>query len=417
MRKIITFLGVNLQRDRDTKALTATTYRHNDQDYKGFVFAQALYQFCEFDEMLVCMTDKARKDAWDVLLASGEAPELVDDRVRDISIATGWNTDEMWKIFETIVQHVDEGDEVIFDITHSLRSLPFLVFLFAAYLKKAKNVSIQAIYYGAFELARDNGGVAPVIDLSSFVGMLDWLTATDRFTATGDGQLLAGLIRDEMASATEMSAVPDEKRMGGHLERSADAIENISLALALTRPDEVIKAAKTLNQAMTEATKSLNTKVKPFSLVKGQVQSAYGQFAIADRQDTKASLAKQFDMIKWYLDRQQIMQAVTLTREWVISVYCWRFETDGREKVTQALNNLRFADVEDIRDRDRNEYDAAVRAEVNIAVIKRMWRETTLIRNQIAHCGMSGHHQAEDLKQRAFDLYPEIELEIAALLR
>jgi hypothetical protein len=58
-----------------------------------------------------------------------------------------------------------------------------------------------------------------------------------------------------------------------------------------------------------------------------------------------------------------------------------------------------------------------VRAEVNIAAVKRMWRETTMIRNQIAHCGMSGHHQAEDLKQRAITLYPELEMEIAVLLQ
>lgn len=153
MRKIITFLG-------DRGALQ-TTYSYNGNLYVGGVFAEALRQFCQYDTMLVCVTEKAKENTWSVLEA------LADPCIKPIDIPTGRTTDEMWQTFKIITEYVDENDRVIFDITHGLRSLPFLVFLFAAYLKAAKNVTIEAIYYGALELGNSRNGIpAPVIDLS-----------------------------------------------------------------------------------------------------------------------------------------------------------------------------------------------------------------------------------------------------------
>ena len=166
--KIITFLG---------KYPRETIYSHSARTYKGQVFAEALHQFCEYDTMLVCVTEEAKATTWPLLEA------LRDERIKPIDIPTGRTTEEMWETFKIITQYVDEDDRVIFDITHGLRSLPFLVFLFAAYLKAAKNVTIAAIYYGAPELSDTPNNVpAPVIDLSEFVSMIDWITATNQFT-------------------------------------------------------------------------------------------------------------------------------------------------------------------------------------------------------------------------------------------
>ncbi|MBW4591252.1 hypothetical protein G7B40_021330 [Aetokthonos hydrillicola Thurmond2011] len=52
MRQIITFLGLYPRE---------TTYSFEDKTYKGEVFAEALRQFCDYDSMLVCVTDEAKK--------------------------------------------------------------------------------------------------------------------------------------------------------------------------------------------------------------------------------------------------------------------------------------------------------------------------------------------------------------------
>ena len=183
MKKVITFLGTKRQ---------ATQYSLGNQIYTGDVFAQALRQFLEFDQMLVFVTARARSEVYPVLEALG------DDRIIPVDIPIGENADEMWEIFEKLTSQIDDGDEVSFDITHGLRSIPFLVFLAAAFLKSAKQVTIEGIYYGASELRQDSEGnsrPAPIIDLSEFVTLLDWLNASEQFREFGNASELARQLR------------------------------------------------------------------------------------------------------------------------------------------------------------------------------------------------------------------------------
>ena len=59
MIKIITFLG--------DRGAMETKYKFQDKVYTGGIFAEALHQFCEYDQMLVCVTEKAKANTWSVL--------------------------------------------------------------------------------------------------------------------------------------------------------------------------------------------------------------------------------------------------------------------------------------------------------------------------------------------------------------
>ena len=332
--KIITFLG---------KYPRETIYSHSNRTYKGQVFAEALHQFCEYDTMLVCVTEEAKATTWPLLEALGDA------LIKPIDIPTGRTTEEMWETFKIITQYVEEDDRVIFDITPGLRSLHFLVFLFAAYLKAAKNVTIAAIYYGAPELSDSKNNVpAPVIDLSEFVSMIDWITATNQFVKIGDGQALASLLKSAIPSSIELRDIPSSRPIKDNLKKSAEAIENISLALSVTRPIETMRLATELEQILQQAAPSFADRAKPFSLLSDKVVQEYGQFALGDPTDEATfteNLRLQFQMIKWYIDRNQLVQAVTLAREWLVSILALRFDEpmfddkNGRNFVEAALNN------------------------------------------------------------------------------
>lgn len=158
-RKIIAFLGT---------ASRETRYIYQDKVYVGRVFPEALRKFVDFDEMLIFVTQAARKATWPIL------EELNDDRIYPVDIPSGKNTDEMWEIFSEILSRVHSNDTVIFDITHGLRLTPFLVFLYAAFLKSAREVTIESLLYGAYELGDPEQGIpAPVIDLPEFIELLD----------------------------------------------------------------------------------------------------------------------------------------------------------------------------------------------------------------------------------------------------
>ncbi|MBE9095867.1 TIGR02221 family CRISPR-associated protein [Tychonema sp. LEGE 07203] len=403
--KIITFLG---------KYPRETIYSHNDSTYKGQVFAEALHQFCEYDTMLVCVTEEAKATTWPLLEALG------DGRIKPIDIPTGRTTEEMWETFKIITQYVDEDDRVIFDITHGLRSLPFLVFLFAAYLKAAKNVTIAAIYYGAPELSDSKNNVpAPVIDLSEFVSMIDWITATNQFVKIGDGRELAKLLENAIPSNSELSKIPSSRQIRDNFKSSSEAIENISLALSVTRPIETMESATKLEEILQKAAPSFADRAKPFSLLSGKVVQQYGQFALENPTD-EASLSEnlrlQFQMITWYIDRDQLVQAVTLAREWLVSILALRFgepmfdHPKGRKYVEAALNNAVEKNKRHPRPIIESRCDEQFAALSEAGELASVWSKITQLRNDIAHCGMNLEPQdATNLKQKASSLYPRLQ--------
>lgn len=318
MRKVITFLG---------KYPKETQYKFGGKIYSGRVFAEAMRQFVAFDEMLVFVTDEARADALPVLTA------LNDPRIRDVTIPRGESNAEMWKIFEIITSQVNQGETVIFDITHGLRSLPFLVFLFAAYLRSAKQVQIEAIYYGAYELGDvKTNKPAPVIDLSDFSKMLDWLTATDQFVQTGDARRLAEMLG---ADASKKAAV-----------QASEKLSQVSLAAFLCQPFTLMEQAQTLGAALDKAQPELAEQTLPFDVMREQITDTFGAFGANWASDQSIGLRKQFRLIEWYYHNNQFIQAMTLAREWLISAVTLRLgqpinlEPDPRKEMEWAVSGL-----------------------------------------------------------------------------
>jgi len=333
MRKVITFLG---------KYPKETQYKFDGNLYGGRVFAEAMRQFVSFDEMLVFVTEEARTDALPVLA------ELNDARIRDVPIPRGESDAEMWKIFEIITNQVNEGETVIFDITHGLRSLPFLVFLFAAYLRSAKRVNIEAIYYGAFELGDNKiNKPAPVIDLSPFSKMFDWLTATDQFIQTGDARRLAQMLG---ADASKKAAV-----------RASQKLSQVSLAAFLCQPFTLMREAQTLGAALDQAQPELAEQTLPFDVMREQITQTFGAFGADWKQDSAEGLRAQFRMIEWYYHNNQLIQAMTLAREWLISAVTLRLGQpinlgqEPRKEMEWAVSGLVRVDKMKTTDKETGE--------------------------------------------------------------
>jgi len=407
--KIITFLGTFAK---------PTTYSYQDQLYTGKLFAEALHQFCDYDQMLVCTTEEAKSATWPIL------EELNDSRIKAINIPTGRTNDEMWDVFKKITQEINENDQVIFDITHGLRMLPFLVFLFSAYLKAAKNVTIKALYYGAFGLKINE--VAPVLDLSEFVSMIDWITATTRFVKIGDGQPLAELLETALPSSEQLKHDPESRISCTNIKNATKAIKSISLALGITRPIEAMKSSAQLEKVLTQAATTFEERAKPFSLLSDKVLSEYGQFAIEDpKNNLKQNLQNQLLMIDWYLQRNQVVQAVTLGREWIISVLVLKLglksemfnnkpsndHPEGRFSIEEAINivcNLRRPPKKR-REITPTHYSDQLNQLDNADEICNLWDQMTQLRNDIAHVGMNRDPRpAQKLQKSAQLIYPDL---------
>ncbi|GAP11880.1 CRISPR-associated protein, TM1812 family [Bellilinea caldifistulae] len=312
---VITFLGIRPQQ---------TTYRYDGREYQGQVFAEAILQFLNFDRMLVLTTPEA-ESVYSSTLEKGNDP-----RIQKVPIPTGRDDKEMWGIFDNVIDEIKDGEEVTFDITHGLRSIPFLAFLFAAYLKSAKGVTIRSILYGALDLQKENNGVAPVLDLSRFASMLDWINAADQFVQTGNATRLADLL----------GGVKEQKR-------AAETLRTVSQAAFLCQPVSLMKASTDLRPHLERAARSFSHTSRPFSVLSKNIIGIFDDFALeAPLDDPLEFIRREWKMIEWYADHGQMLQAVTLAREVMIDAVAVRYEKnihlkhDQRSTLEKAISGI-----------------------------------------------------------------------------
>ncbi|MDW8255647.1 MAG: TIGR02221 family CRISPR-associated protein, partial [Acidobacteriota bacterium] len=387
--KALTFIGLG-------KYETAQ-YVYSERIVESNLFPIALYEFFHPNQMVVFVTEQSRARYWDELcqkLAGKIEPEPVE-------IPWGSKPDELWTIFDRVVESVSEREEVLFDITHGFRSLPFVVFLAVAYLRAVKKVSLRGIVYGAFE-AKDSEGRAPVFDLSPFLSLLDWLTAVHLFHRSGSAADLSRMLREIQAQAwRERPAEPSSTttKMPTMLQKVGDRVNELSQALLLIRPLEVMEKAKYLDGQFTDAAlKEAAHWAKPFALVAPALKQELSQFA-----SPANDLDVQRRMINWYVERGLLVQAITLARELLVTKTCLLLDLENplrreaRERAERLLNYLAWSKQPEERKRsdpwtgaqpdaaDVEKFRTHDQAESLVA----LWTSIREARNDVDHAGMN----------------------------
>jgi hypothetical protein len=305
--KVFSFLGL-------TK-YTPTQYWWKDQVKETEFFAEAVAHFIKPDEILICLTPTAREGD-----KSGNWQELKRRFERDmvpfkpLPIPEGQTESELWEIFNTLTNAVHEKEEVVFDITNSFRSLPFLSFLAVAYLKAAKRVDVRRVLYGAWEARDVSANRSPVFDLTPFVSLLDWLAAVNQFLYTGNARYLATQLRNQ----SQADLLP-----------LAENVSEIALGLELLRPRDIVKASNTLPEHLKAVQGGLP---EPFGVIVQPLEKAYAQFGVDAAGDARLHLRSQLQMINWYLEKQHFVHTLSMAREWVVSLLCVSFEEDLWDK-------------------------------------------------------------------------------------
>jgi CRISPR-associated DxTHG motif protein len=372
--KAISFLGPT-----DYKTVT---YTYRDREFTTRLFPEALFHFFpDLQQLYVFATPTVQSHPNLAQLRERVPP----DRLTVVPIPEGHTEEELWDIFSALTEVVAEREEVVFDITHSFRSIPFLTFLAAAYLRAARRARIRAVVYGAYEARpKDDPGPRPVFDLTPFVSLLDWLAATNQFIHTGDAQYLARLLRQE-----------GEARRSGALKHAGETLEPFSLAVMLCRPLEVMRDAGRMENMLKRAANHMAQWARPFTVMADRIQAEYGKYNLPDPiGDVAASLRHQLSIIRWYAEHGQIIQAVTLAREWVVTAVGMQLQgsfilaTDEREKIERGLSGLcRVAQGRSFPC-ELNEVGRALQSWPEAQAIRDLWNQLSTVRNDLDHAGM-----------------------------
>lgn len=328
--KAITFLGA-------AKAYETTYVMPDGREHTAPYFGAALARFFPGLQMRVFVTEEARRMHYDAFKLLAE--DYVDDLVA-VPIGNGSDETELWSIFAAVVDAVNEEEKVVFDITHGFRSLPFLSFLAAAYLRTVKHIDLVSVLYGSYE-ARDQQVTpnrAPVIDLSSFVSLLDWMTAADRFIRFGDASDLAQQLyktKPDGRTATQQDFAAWKATGISSLSRT---LSDVSQALTLIRPADAMVASERLKTELPTSLPSAGALAQPLAPLGRHIAATFAELGQEESQiehDRAGTLAVERSLIDWYLQRKQLVQATAVAREWLISyvmLYCLGPQTDPLDK-------------------------------------------------------------------------------------
>ncbi|WP_457651301.1 TIGR02221 family CRISPR-associated protein [Rhodocaloribacter sp.] len=356
-----------------------TTYVLGDRRWRSRFFCDALPHFFETDRLLVAMTNEAR-DKHAKALA-----ELCDFEV--VKVPSGKNEAELWELFEALADAVPAGSEMLLDVTHGFRSQPILALAVAVYLQAAKNVALKGIYYGAWEARDEARDETPVFDLTPFQQLMEWSSASRFFLRSGDAAALNHLLT-ETQSRTYLH--PNSPHKAKALSATGKTLQALTRALALAQPLAAVQTARKLPGVLNDLKLDLEhlPQTRPFALLLDPIRQRYQPLIDAeDRLFTPEGFRAQAEMIRIYLKTDRLQQALTLSREAVVSWLCAHkngttdpaviLEREHRQEVQDHLNEL-------VARAERHEL-------ADDAPKKRLadfWAQLRDVRNHVNHAGM-----------------------------
>ena len=358
------------------------------------------------DNAVLFATEGARRAAWEPVSAAlsgcGVTSELV-------VIPSGETEDELWAIFRALEKYIDEGEEIVFDITHGFRSLLLVGFLSAAFLRTTGKADISRVFYGQY---RDDGQPSPLLDLTPFLSILDWTTSVHAFLRSMDA---AGInqLANRTAKEAYLSGRPDAPEK---LSRFAQTLDGFAVATRMARPVDALNLASGIARDIDEVTGEMEVFTPPLVEVLDEIRMV-GDLGIRrpekDGGLTWAHVEKELELIGFMVERGLLLQGVTFSREWMVNVmlltrygdcYPGWLDSDTRYEMSQtfgaAILNLKGSPYDPTTFMDWYMHLPCEQQATHL------WAELSTIRNDFAHCGMREYSpRTTRMGQKAEELY------------
>ncbi len=374
----ISFLGTGQYKE--------VTYFWDGRECRTQYFPVAVCQFFAPTELRVLATDLAQQKHGEQLKraldeAGGGA------RCTFVPVPECRTEPEMWELFDVLTQQLGAlaGKRIVLDVTHGYRSLPVLSLIAAAYLRVAAGIEITKLVYGAFDASQDDR--KPVFDLTPFLALLEWTSATEQFVRAGNAEPIAALLRE--AQNTWYRSKRGAENAPTHLKPAADQVQALSQSLQLLRPRHTWESARRLDAALRGAEPEIDEAAKPFGVLLEKVRAEAQRFVPDDTADQVGThLEVQQKMLDWYLEHERYVHAGLLMRELVVSLVTARagldvFNRHEREWVEEQINARSRRQRKEPAAEER---PPASRRPIDVAEsILELWDPLTQLRNDLAH--------------------------------
>ena len=225
--------------------------------------------------------------------------ELIN-KVRGIVIKYGLNREEIFENFDSIIKLEEEFNdedeyEVILDITHSFRSTAFWMFLVMTYLTDVSNKKIKIIEvtYGMYEAKKEDTDPAPIVLLSSFLEILNWIKGASELKQYGNSYYILNELKDSNDDIPE-----DIKK----------ELRNFSNAMNMNYVGSLLESLK--NLADLEKKKEIdNIKGPAKHIIPSILKNFINDFNINESDDERKKYLLQATLAKWHCEQKRYAMA------------------------------------------------------------------------------------------------------------
>lgn len=353
-----------------------TTYVIDNTEYLEKLAFMAIYKhFTPIDRTYIIGT---KESSWNLLENLSYTP---------VYIPYGRDEKEFWEIFDIIKDKIDiKNSQVIFDFTHGFRVLPLFVTIFVRLFQYIEpTATLSYLFYGSYEQGQEK---TPIVDMSPFIDMLDWIDVVNAFIKYGETDALASKVGSVYNKAFKEGLSKTPKVLGGFYKK----LDKISKILHLTYTPLLAPEARELSGIIEkkEMEDESNKFVKPLGLLLQRLRDFTGQFEKETLWKSHLSVAR------WYAENNRLTQSLLVLRESIITFLCEKddidiYDIDKREGIAMRLN------------------ESCTKS--NDPIFK-LWNKVRELRNDVGHAFMKikGHETTPHrIEKRVKDVIQEAE--------
>jgi CRISPR-associated Csx2 family protein len=268
--------------------------------------------FREGDKLIIFTTQGSMKNWNGDSTKTGLHKELqnlnLSCEIENIRVENGNTQEEIWDIFQTIFDTLENNDKLFVDITSGFRSLPLLILPLINYAKFLKDITVAKISYAYYDNTK---AVNPIYDLTDFSKLQDWTNNANIFLRTGNAQGLAQQIEEDTF-----------KDVKEGLERFSE-FTLVNRGMDIYKGSEIVNLARGLDE-LKVATASAQRAVIP---ILNKVKDQFNGYQ-------ENSALNGFHAVRWCIDNGLIQQAATLLEEFIIT---YLMDLIGDEKKTSSV--------------------------------------------------------------------------------
>ncbi|MCD6653557.1 MAG: TIGR02221 family CRISPR-associated protein [Sulfurovum sp.] len=219
---LISSLGTGEKKDG---AYKKAKYSIDNKTYETSFIADALHKHFDIEKIFIIGTKKSIWDEAYTIFGGNDhqyLEELFDKKEcsnididclqqfeeilpigsKCLIIDYGLDENELWKNFEQflmIAEHIQDGDEVYLDITHSFRSLSLMSYVMTQFASSIsdKNFKVAGVFYGMYEYSYEHPQkITPIVDLKILLELQEWIKAIDAIKKYSDFDPLVKVLND-----------------------------------------------------------------------------------------------------------------------------------------------------------------------------------------------------------------------------